>query len=160
MIGKLLGRGYTRNQWIIESQTEGLGHEDALTQSPYNINCMNWVLGHIANSRDDLLEILGADRLMTPEAGARYRRESDPVTGDGPGVLMLGELLDLLRRGQERLSGLLEGMPPERLEEEAVWNGETSTVAEWAHFFYFHDTYHTGQTDLLRQISGKSDTII
>jgi hypothetical protein len=26
--------------------------------------------------------------------------------------------------------------------------------------FYFHDTYHTGQTDLLRQVAGTDDKII
>jgi len=26
--------------------------------------------------------------------------------------------------------------------------------------FYFHDTYHTGQTDLLRQVAGKHDKVI
>jgi len=26
--------------------------------------------------------------------------------------------------------------------------------------FYFHGTYHTGQTDLLRQIAGTNDKII
>ena len=28
------------------------------------------------------------------------------------------------------------------------------------HFQYFHDTYHTGQTELLRQVTGVGDKII
>lgn len=27
-------------------------------------------------------------------------------------------------------------------------------------FYYFHDTYHAGQTDLLRQLAGKNDALL
>lgn len=36
----------------------------------------------------------------------------------------------------------------------------TTTLAARLHWYYFHDTYHTGQTELLRQIAGKNDQII
>lgn len=36
----------------------------------------------------------------------------------------------------------------------------TVTLASRLFGLYFHDTYHTGQTDLLRQVSGADDTII
>jgi hypothetical protein len=160
VIGKLIGEGYLRNQRIIEAHVEGLTHADTLRQSPYNVNCMNWVLGHIANGRDDLLEILGRERLMSESSAARYRRESEPITGDGPEVLSLDSLMRLLGHGQGLLSSSLEEMSPEDLGEEVEWSGASSTLAEWSQFFYFHDTYHVGQIDLLRQLSGKSDKII
>jgi uncharacterized damage-inducible protein DinB len=160
MLGTLLGEGYRRNQQILERQVEGLSHRDALAQTPYNVNCMNWVLGHIANGRDDLLELLGGERTMSPASGGRYRRESEPIVEDGPDVLDLGELLALLRRSQEELSSRLQGSTAEELSVEREVFGATSTIAAWAQFFYFHDTYHTGQTELLRQMSGKSDTVI
>lgn len=34
------------------------------------------------------------------------------------------------------------------------------SVAEWLMFFYFHDTFHTGQTEILRQATGKNDKVI
>jgi uncharacterized damage-inducible protein DinB len=34
------------------------------------------------------------------------------------------------------------------------------SIAEWLLFFYFHDTYHSGQTEILRQAAGKDDKII
>lgn len=33
-------------------------------------------------------------------------------------------------------------------------------VGERLFGFYFHDTYHTGQTDLLRQVAGTNDKVI
>jgi hypothetical protein len=38
--------------------------------------------------------------------------------------------------------------------------GRTATRADQIMFRYFHDTYHTGQTDVIRQLSGKSDKVI
>lgn len=160
MFGESLSKGYQRNQSLLELQADGVTHEESLTQSPYNINCMNWVLGHIANGRDDLLELLGRDRQMDADDAAQYKRESEPITEDGPGVLPLEELLDILHNTKEELCDALERLTEQDLVEEKVWRGSTSTVADWCQFFYFHDTYHTGQTDLLRQIAGKNDKII
>jgi uncharacterized damage-inducible protein DinB len=160
MFGKLTARGYQRNQWIIERQADGLTHWDSLVQTPYNINCLNWVLGHIANSRDDLLELLGRERIMDADDAAQYKRESDPITEDAPSVLPLEELLSLLHNTNEELVDALERLTDEQLAEEHEWGGTTSTLAEWCQFFYFHDTYHTGQTDLLRQVAGADDKVI
>ena len=91
MFGKLLADAFQRNTWIIERQANGLSHADSLVQTTYNINCLNWVLGHIANSRDDLLELLGRERMMDEDDAAQYKRESEPITEDGPGVLPLEE---------------------------------------------------------------------
>jgi hypothetical protein len=49
---------------------------------------------------------------------------------------------------------------PEYLAEEIEVEGRTASRDARILFAYFHDTYHTGQTDILRQLSGKSDHII
>ena len=56
-------------------------HQDSLLQVP-GVNCLNWVLGHIADSRDRVLRLLGEAPLSA--RGPRVRRESDPVAADGP----------------------------------------------------------------------------
>ena len=33
-------------------------------------------------------------------------------------------------------------------------------IAYWIFFLYFHDSYHVGQTEILRQAAGKDDKII
>jgi hypothetical protein len=160
MDGRYLAEGFDRNQRIILAQTDKMTHAESLAQSPYRINCMNWVLGHIADGRDNLLELLGRYRVMDEADAVRYRRESDPITEDGPDVLPLEELLHLLHEAQQELSATLAAMTPEQFAEEKEWMGRTAPLASWAHFFYFHDTYHTGQTDLLRQVAGKNDKVI
>jgi len=110
--------GYAVNLRIILMQVEGLTHEDSLVQTPYNINSLNWVLGHIIVGRDRVLKLLGEGPLLADTHKARYETGSDPVVEDGGAVLPLGELIKIL------------------------------------------DTYHTGQTDLLRQVAGANDQLI
>jgi hypothetical protein len=157
---QMLAEGYARNVWIIERQVDGLSHDDSLVQTPYNINCLNWVIGHLVGGRDHVLETLGADGVMSEEERARYARESDPITRDGPGVQPLSRLMELLRAGQERLEAVLAGLSHDDLSAETTWGDGATTLGAVVHFRYFHDSYHTGQTDLLRQIAGRNDSII
>ena len=93
-------------------------------------------------------------------AGARYARESDPITADGPGVLPLEELLAVLARSQDALARALARATPEELARPLPAGERTVTVAERVFFRYFHETYHVGQTELLRQLTGVDDKII
>jgi hypothetical protein len=154
-----LVQAFARNLSIMQRQAEGLTQADSLLQPPVRGNCLNWVLGHLANNRDSLLQLLGQEPVLG-EAGARYRRESEPVTGEGEGVLPLCELLAALERSQPALERALSLATPEMLAKEVPFAGRTMPVAQRVFFMYFHETYHTGQTELLRQLAGKNDKII
>ncbi|MEE9206198.1 MAG: DinB family protein [Acidimicrobiia bacterium] len=162
MISDMLSRGFSRNQRIVHAQAEGLSHQQSLTQTEYNINCFNWVLGHVVNARSQLLvRLFGAEAVMSEDQAARYLRESDPITGDGPGVIEFAELLALLDASGEALESVLAGADDEFMgEETSVDDGRMASRAAQVMFTYFHDTYHVGQTDLLRQMAGFSDKII
>ena len=94
-----LTEAFARNVAIIRRQAAGLTQEESLRQPPFRGNCLNWVVGHLADYRDHILRALGAEPVMG-EAGERL------------------------------------------------------------FFWYFHETYHVGQTELLRQLAGKDDKII
>jgi hypothetical protein len=151
---------FARNVNVIKMQTKDLTHEDSLRQLPFHGNCLNWVLGHIAENRDHVLELLG-EPPQIGALGARYKRGSDPMTEAGHGTLRLEEILDWLERGQERITPALMRM------DDAAWsrevkmsNNRTATVAQRVFFLYFHETYHVGQTELFRQLAGKDDKVI
>lgn len=91
---QMLAEGFARNVWIIERQVEGLQHADSLAQPDCNINCLNWVIGHIVGGRDHVLETLGAEPVMSDTERARYGRESQPITVDGPEVVRLPRLIE------------------------------------------------------------------
>ena len=160
LTGAKLAKNYKRNATIIKWQADGLSHADSLIQTPYRINCLNWVLGHIAEGRDGALEMVGADRVAEPGELDRYLYESEPILEEEPGVLPLERLLEIISATQERLEAALSELSPEDLAVEMTEEERTTTLADRVHFAYFHDTYHTGQTELLRQIAGKSDHII
>ncbi len=157
-INQTFAKAFARNLWIIEAQTAGLTHQDSLVQVP-GMNCLNWVLGHLADYRDQVLAMLGEAPALGEE-GARYQRESNPVTGDGPGVVPLERLLAVLKEGQVRISAALSALSDEALGAEEMVNDRRLTLEDRLHFAYFHDTYHTGQTELLRAVAGKTDKVI
>ena len=157
----LLAEAFERNTWIIRAQTEGLDHAACLIQTPYRINCLNWTLGHILDGRGRLLEMAGAEPVLSGDETSRYRRESDPVLEDGPGVLPLQRLLQALDETQARMSAALGALDEAAFSEETdVGDGRMMSLAARFHFGYFHDTYHTGQTELLRQVTGVGDKVI
>ena len=156
-----LARDFERNTWIVMAHTEGLSHEDSLIQTGFRINCLNWTLGHILDGRGRVLETLGKDRIVSAEATERYRRESEPVLSDGPGILPLSGLLTALQETQAAITAALGVLDVAAMAEEIEsGDGEETSLGASLHFDYFHDTYHTGQTELLRQVTGVGDQII
>lgn len=152
---------FARNVFVVKRQTEGLSDEESLIQLPFRANCMNWTVGHIVSYRNNIARLLGAEPAVEPARVARYERESEPVTGPGTGVLPLGELLAELDRTQEQINELVARLTPQEVERQVTLSGgRSASVGDRLLFFYFHDTYHTGQTELLRQAAGKDDKII
>jgi uncharacterized damage-inducible protein DinB len=155
-----LAEGYALNLRIIKLQTAGLSHADSLIQTPYNINCLNWVLGHIVVGRDRVLRLIGAEPLLNEVETERYKTDSDPITEDGPEIINLERLLEILSTGQERIEVGFSQLSDTQLSELIEVGERQVPLAVRLLGFYFHDTYHTGQTDLLRQIAGTNDKII
>jgi DinB superfamily len=149
---------FARNLSVVKAQTEGLTNEDSLIQFP-NGNCLNWVIGHIVEGRDDVLEVLGEPHA----AGAvveRYQRGSEPVTCADTAVLPLAQLLQLLERSQERIEIALSHIEPSALARKSADDSRGRSIGQRVFFLYFHETYHVGQTELFRQRAGKDDKII
>jgi uncharacterized damage-inducible protein DinB len=155
-----LAEGYALNLRLIEMQTAGLSHADSLIQTPYNINCLNWVLGHIAVGRDSVLRLIGEETLLSEAEINRYKTESNPITEDGEHVFPLERLLEILAAGQLRINSGFSRLTEDELSGEVQVGERQVPLGVRLHGFYFHDTYHTGQIDLLRQIAGTNDKII
>ncbi|HVR32778.1 MAG TPA: DinB family protein [Acidimicrobiia bacterium] len=151
-----LVRDFERNRRIIHSQCEGLTNEDSLLQPPFAANCLNWTVGHIVVHRDKVLAALGGTGVLDEATLARYNNESDPVTGDGPDVRSLADLLTALDESQQRLAQVA----PTADMEAAFDHERFKTVGARVRFYYFHDTYHTGQTELLRALAGRTEKVI
>jgi hypothetical protein len=146
-----------RNLDTIKSQTQGLTHADSVLQLPFRGNCLNWVLGHIASSRSTMLKALGEKPVMSEAQLKRYGYGSEPVCGDGGDILTLEQLLTVLEQSQTALAASLHKISEKELAQEVQSFRGTTTLGQLVFFLYSHETYHTGQTEALRQLTGKDD---
>jgi uncharacterized damage-inducible protein DinB len=151
---------FARNWDIVQRQTEGLSHEQCLLQLPFRGNCMNWVLGHIAGNRNSLLKALGEKPIMTEQEATRYGHGSEPVCVEGEDVIKLDRLLRMLQESQERIAVALPRLTPQDVAKVVRDHRGEITLGNRLFFIYYHETYHVGQTELLRQLAGKNDKII
>jgi len=157
---KQLTEAFERNVRIIQMQTKGLSQAESLLQMPFRANCMNWVLGHILVNRDSILKSLGEQPLLSDVEIEIYEQESKPLVEEGAGVISLENMLDVLQRGQESIVACLVELAPEEFTNEIKVGDKTRTLGERLFFLYFHETYHVGQSEYLRQLAGKDDKVI
>jgi len=155
-----LADGFILNTRIIQLQTDGLSHSESMIQAPYNINTLNWVLGHIAVNRDRVLVLLDEKPFLTDLESARYQTDSEPVRANGEGIITMERLVEFISSGTEQISEALPRLTDAQLDRKIQVDSRDTTVGARLFGLYFHDTYHTGQTDLLRQVDGKNDKII
>jgi uncharacterized damage-inducible protein DinB len=153
-------QGLERNLGIIEAQTEGLTHADSLLQLPFRGNCLNWVLGHIVANRNTMLRFLGEEAILSEAHAARYGYDSEPVCGDEDDILTLEQLLTALEPSQSALSASLLKITEEELAREEQSFLGTSTLGQLIFFLFWHESYHAGQPEYLRQLAGKDDKVI
>lgn len=157
---EVLAEVFSRNQWVINEQTKSLSHTDSLLQPTMRGNCLNYVLGHMLANREKIMDILSLNPLMTTEQTARYGYDSAPVLEDGPDVIPLDEMVALLAKSGELLAAAIKALTPEDLTQEVKLGESTATIGQRIEFFGWHDTYHVGQTEYLRQLAGTNDKVI
>lgn len=148
-----------RNLGILKDQTRGLTHADSVLQLPFRGNCMNWVLGHIADNRNTMLQVLGQEPVLSEAHCKRYGYGSEPVCDDAGDILTLEQLLTVLEQSQEAIVANLQKMNAEEWAREVQSFLGTTALGQLVFFLYWHETYHTGQTEALRQLAGKDDAV-
>lgn len=141
-----LAEAFALNVHTLFQQTVGLTHADSLRSAPFSLN---WVLGHILVNRDRALALLGeAPRLRE---GERAGYVADPPRLDPGQAVPFDHQLRLLEHGQPDLaSGLLRLSPKDWMRDVMVGEHKL-TLAARLFSLYAHDTYHTGQAEILRQ---------
>ena len=150
---------FKTNNILIHRQTRGVTHAESLLKPPFRANCMNWVLGHILTGRGTCLELLGLPPVLTEEERKIYDRGSDELE-DTETASDLENLIKKLDRSLDQISAALQAMPPEQLAAPVNFGVQPKPLAEALHFLMWHETYHTGQLEPLRQLAGKNDKVI
>ena len=141
----------------LHRQLNGLTNEDLLLQPEMRGNCANWVLGHLVLSRSELMERLGLAPLWSAEETAIYDRDTEPITGASSPHLSMDRLLADFKTAGEQLIARLETITDDELDAPYT---ETATLGRSVNFTIWHEGYHVGQFEYLRQLTGVNDKVI
>lgn len=149
---------FERTTNIVNRQAEGLSHVDSLLQLPVRGNCFNWVLGHIVESRDKILAMYDHEVVLSADEVALYCRGSDPIT-DGETAVSFERLLSDFNRQYEIIVASFSATDVEKFNE-IINEKHGFSFGDRISFLHWHETYHTGQFEILRQLAGVDDAII
>ena len=147
-----LTQSYATNHWLINTITEGLTNADSLVQPPYDGNCLNWILGHILASRQTALKLAGAELVWSQDEIDRYKTGSTPITSEDQATPMEKLIADL-DLSQTRIAEALGSKSEEDLLQEAETERGLKPIAQHLAGLHWHETYHTGQLELLRDLA-------
>lgn len=148
-------QSFKTTHWLIGKFAEDMTNEESLMLPSFRANSFNWVLGHIVVSRDRVLDLLGAAAVLGDDVRAVYETGSEPVTQVETAV-SLEQLLAALDDTQVRIIEALHSAGRTQLE--TIYNeAARQTVADRIAGLHWHETYHTGQLEILRQVSRERD---
>ena len=145
----------------LRGNTEGLTQEDSLVQPQPGGNCINWVVGHVMDTWDLILPLVGQQPVLGREALARYKRGSGELRSSAE-AMPLDALLAASDEAMRRMDEGLATLTPEQLDQLAPFsprNKPDETIRSLLSIVMFHQAYHAGQTGLLRRIAGKEGKI-
>jgi len=147
-----LSQSYGSTHWLINKLVDGLSNEDSLVQPPFEANCLNWVLGHILAGRNEALSYLEAEPIWGETELARYKTGSPAIT-EANQALPLERLLSDFEESQKRIVGVLARTAPEALAVVVDTRFGERPVGQHIDGLHWHETYHTGQLELLRALA-------
>ena len=143
---------------VLHANVAGLTQEESLIQPHPGGNCLNWVVGHLVCIYNHILPMLGQE----PAGGdlSRYDRGSAPIQNAAE-ARDLSELMAAWDQAVQRFDTGLAGLTPEMLDQpsEGPDPDRTETVRSLLNTICFHQSYHVGQTGVLRRLTGKEGAI-
>jgi len=146
---------------IVKLNLEGITQEDSLIQPRPAGNCLNWVVGHLLNTYNQILPLLGQQPVMEKGALSRYARGAGPLQ-NSEGALALSALMAAWDLAASRVDAGLASLTPSVLDAPAPMsprNDPNETVRSLLALVTFHQAYHAGQTGILRRMAGKEGAL-
>jgi uncharacterized damage-inducible protein DinB len=161
MHAKTIAHQFGLCSYVLEKNLEGVSPEESLTNPQSGGSCLNWVLGHLTRSRNQALELFGQKPMFPNEefdayddnGGKRFSQET---------AIPFEELKRRYKVLQEPLVNGLNGMSDEAMGKPAPFSftgNPKETMETLLASFAFHESYHVGQTGILRRMVGREGAI-
>jgi hypothetical protein len=147
-------QSFETTHWLIDRFAADMTHEDSIAQPLFRANTFNWVLGHILVSRDRVLRLLNRSPILEETETKLYDTGSPPISSDT--AVSLEKLLFALELSQKSITDGLKSVNPQELE--TITDGDRNqTVGDRIAGLHWHETYHVGQLEILRQVNGERE---
>jgi hypothetical protein len=159
--GATLGKLFEFSYNVTKQNVDGFDEEDSLRPPREAGNHLNWVVGHVVAMRNHVLKLLGQKPPWSEREIAAYDRGSRPFADAWVG-LSFRRILDDLDRTQETLRSALEALTPDALAAPLPPDQNPfglDSLGEMLAAYSFHETYHAGQTGILRRVLGREGAI-
>jgi hypothetical protein len=147
--------------YCVNANAAGVTQEESLVQPQPAGNCLNWVVGHLVAIYNNAAPVFGQEPVMDKQLLKRYARGSDPIE-TAADALPLEQLLAAWNELAARVDAGLANLTPEYLDQPAPFSPSDNpdeTVRSLVTTVLFHQAYHSGQTGVLRRISGHEGVI-
>jgi len=137
---------------LVHRHVDGLSQEETLIQLPFEVNCLNWVLGHIVTNRSHALEVVSAKHAWQDDIRKLYNTGTENIKPDGESM-QVDVLLKYLDESVELLKAALENVSDEYLSENFTnYRGEKTREGHLSGF-HWHETYHIGQLEIFKALA-------
>jgi len=150
--------GLKRSDGFVRFFTSGLEGDDWHQQPAGAPNPPIWILGHLAHSRAQLLELLSGEKAYEEGWHGLFAMGVEPRSARSyPSVEKIHSVLAARKKD---LKGYLETASEEDLESApATSSGSLQTKGEALAHLSHHEAHHTGELPLLRRQLGKDRLI-
>jgi uncharacterized damage-inducible protein DinB len=137
---------------MVGRNVEGMTHDQSLARPVAGGNCANWILGHLVNVHNRLMQVLGEEPVW--ESAELARAGFDPIESPERAIEW-DTLRDRFLGSQERCLAAVRALTDDAMADElpAPFGGATSRAGLLV-VLAFHQTYHAGQLGLARRFAG------
>ncbi|MCH9032386.1 MAG: DinB family protein [candidate division Zixibacteria bacterium] len=156
-----LKRLFSNSHSALNAVAKDMSNSDSLASPDGGGNCASWILGHLVNTRNKQIGLLGKDPLYPVEKFARYEQGTDPLSDSDSG-LPFDELLTAFDKLHDAWNAAFDEMSDDQLSAKAPFSPfghSDETIGSLLGTLSFHESYHVGQIGMLRKICGMPSAV-
>lgn len=148
-------------EYVMKKVLGGISHEESLLSPEPDVNCINWVIGHVVYTRNRVIGLVGKESLYPDNKFERYKQSSKPISPEEK-IIQLDESIYAFEKIHTEFMDDLMGLSDDALDKMApssAGGNDEDTVGSRLAIIACHEAYHIGQIGLLRRLAGKAGAV-
>ena len=142
---------------VAAANLAGMTHDHSLARPSRGGNCANWILGHLTNVQNGVMQLLGEKPVWENEQ--LLRAGWDPIVEPGQAIDW-DTLRERFLGSRERCLAAITRLSEDQLADTVPHPfGGTCSREELLNILAFHQTYHGGQLAVARRVAGLEGVI-